>query len=201
MSSSDKLRFFHAWLKAPLRVASITPSGTGLSALITCEIGPATGPILELGPGTGVFTRALLARGVAERDISMIELGGEFVPLLRRRFPAARILRTDAREIGRDDLLHGTLFGAVISGLPLISMKPEAVIDIVGGSFSRLKPDGAFYQFTYGPVCPIRNSILKRLHLRAEWIGHTFRNFPPASVYRIARETIRAQQALPPQPA
>lgn len=187
MPLSDSLRFFGAWLTAPLRVASLTPSGAGLSRLITSEISAATGPVLELGPGTGVFTRALLERGVAEQDLGLVEVGDEFVPLLRRRFPAARVVRMDARRLAHRNPFDGSCFGAVISGLPLLSMDPDVVTDILRGSFAFLKPDGAFYQFTYGPRCPIRKSVLARLNLRPEWIGHTYRNIPPASVYRIVR--------------
>lgn len=192
MPLSDSFRFLGAWLTAPLRVASVTPSGAGLSNLITSEISAATGQVLELGPGTGVFTRSLLARGVAEHDISLVEVGDEFVPMLRQRFPAARVVRMDAGRIAHSDLFDGSSFGAVISGLPLLSMNPDVVADILRGSFAHLKPDGAFYQFTYGPRCPIRSSILGRLHLRADWIGHTYRNIPPASVYRIVRGSVDA---------
>ena len=192
MPLSDTLRFFGAWLTAPLRVASLTPSGAGLSRLITSEISAATGPVLELGPGTGVFTRALLARGVAEQDLGLVEVGDEFVPLLRRRFPAARVVRMDARRLAHSNPFDGSRFGAVISGLPLLSMNPDVVTDIMRGSFAFLKPDGAFYQFTYGPRCPIRRSVLDRLNLREEWIGHTYRNIPPASVYRIVRGAVGA---------
>jgi len=189
MPLSDSLRFFTAWLRAPLRVASITPSGNGLSELITSRISPATGAVLELGPGTGVFTRALLARGIAEQDISMVELDDDFVPLLRKRFPAARLVRMDARRIAHSDVFFGSRFGAVVSGLPLLSMPADAVTDILRGCLDYLQPEGAIYQFTYGPSCPIRRSILEALGLHAEWIGRTLRNVPPASVYRIARRT------------
>lgn len=189
MPLSDSLRFFTAWLRAPLRVASVTPSGNGLSELITSRISPATGPVLELGPGTGVFTSALLARGVAEEDISMVELDDDFVPLLRKRFPAARLVRMDARRIVHSDVFFGSRFGAVVSGLPLLSMPADAVADILSGCLAYLQPGGAIYQFTYGPRCPIRDTTLDALHLQAERIGHTFRNIPPASVYRIARAT------------
>ncbi|TIV94667.1 MAG: phospholipid methyltransferase, partial [Mesorhizobium sp.] len=73
--SSETLQFFRAWLSEPLRVAAVTPSGRALAALIVSEISPATGPVLELGPGTGVFTRALLGRGIAEENLALIELG------------------------------------------------------------------------------------------------------------------------------
>jgi phospholipid N-methyltransferase len=68
----DVLFFLRAWTCHPLRVAAIAPSGTALAELITREIAPTCGAVLELGPGTGVFTRALLARGVREEDLTLV---------------------------------------------------------------------------------------------------------------------------------
>ena len=63
---SDFFRFFRSWVADPLRVGAVAPSGDSLSRLITQEIRPSDGPVLELGAGTGTFTRALLARGIRE---------------------------------------------------------------------------------------------------------------------------------------
>ncbi|QND55110.1 SAM-dependent methyltransferase (plasmid) [Phyllobacterium sp. 628] len=187
MIRSDIVRFLGAWLQAPLRVASVTPSSPSLSALITKHITPAMGPVLELGPGTGVFTYALLQRGIAERDITLVEYGREFIPLLRSRFPGAKLLQMNAADVGNPDHLEETVYGNVISGLPLLSMKPQIVMAILEGCFSRLTQTGAFYQFTYGPVCPVSPVLLGRLNLKAEKTGWTLRNLPPAAVYRISR--------------
>lgn len=184
---SDFVAFFRAWMGDPLRVASVMPSGEGLARLITSEVTPATGPVLELGPGTGVFTRALLARGVAERDLTLIEFGAEFAGMLTRRFPEARIVQADAAKLKQCRLYDAPMAGAVISGLPVLSMPARKVMAILTGAFGYLKPGGAFYQFTYGPRCPISRRILDRLGLKAVKIGSTRRNLPPASVYRITR--------------
>lgn len=157
---------------------------------MTEHILPSHGPVLELGPGTGVFTAALLKRGIAQRDITLIEYGAEFVPLLKLRFPDTILYQMDARHIGERDLSEGTVFGNVVSGLPLLSMKPAVVLAILAGCFSRLRRDGGFYQFTYGPQCPVSSLLLHKLNLKAEKTGWTFRNFPPASVYRITSNQV-----------
>ncbi|KAB1125022.1 class I SAM-dependent methyltransferase [Neorhizobium galegae] len=184
---SDFLHFFRSWISNPLRVAAVAPSGDSLARLMTQEIAPLDGPVIELGPGTGVFTRALLARGVAQSDLTLIEYGPEFVPGLQRRFPEARVLQMDAAKLAHEDIFEGEPVGAVISGLPLLSMSPRKITSILGGAFTYIRPGGSFYQFTYGPRCPVPRPILDRLGLKAVHIGHTVRNLPPAAVYRISR--------------
>ncbi|MBX5042188.1 methyltransferase domain-containing protein [Rhizobium lentis] len=186
MSRFDKRRFLFAWLRAPLRIASITPSGARLAGLMTKEISPAAGPVLELGPGTGVFTGALLKRGIAESDLTLVEYEADFAALLQGRFPSAKVLQLDVREMWSGPL-SGRFFGSVVSGLPLLSMKPDDVYALLEGCFSNLRPYGAFYQFTYGPKCPVPAEILDSLGLVAAKIGRTLRNIPPAAVYRISR--------------
>lgn len=183
---SDSLHFFRSWLADPLRVASVTPSSRSLARLITREVGAAHGPVLELGPGTGVFTRALIERGVREEDLVLVECGPEFAAVLKARFPAATILPIDAARLceGRPE---ASGIGAAVSGLPLLSMPPRKVMAILTGVFLHMRPGGSLYQFTYGPRCPIPRPLLDRLGLRARRVGGTVRNFPPASVYRISR--------------
>lgn len=170
-----------------MQVSAIAPSSARLARLMTREIEALDEPILELGPGTGVFTRALLARGVRESDLTLIEFGAEFVDVLAQRFPQARVVQMDAGRIAGAGLFDQKPVGAVVSGLPLLSMSPEQVAAILSGAFSVLRTDGAFYQFTYGPRCPVPRAVLERLGLQARRIGGTMRNLPPASVYRIAR--------------
>ncbi|GES50626.1 SAM-dependent methyltransferase [Rhizobium sp. NBRC 114257] len=187
-SCADFVQFFRSWVSDPLRVAAVAPSGERLARLMTQEIEPFDGPILELGPGTGVFTRALLARGIPESALTLVEFGEEFAVRLRERFPAARVVHMDAAQLSRCGLFDDAPFGAVISGLPLLSMPPSKVVAIVGGAFETMKPGGAFYQFTYGPRCPVQKPILESLGLTAKRIGGTVRNIPPAGVYRISRQ-------------
>lgn len=184
---SDQARFLRAWMANPLRVAALTPSGASLARLITSEIGVSHAPILELGPGTGVFTQALIDRGIDERDLTLVEFDETFVTLLKKRFPRANIVHASAVRLSGLRLFSGVKAGAVVSGLGLLSMSPRTVFAILAGAFADLGPSGAFYQFTYGPRCPIERPILDRLGLESRRLGGTLRNLPPAAVYRVAR--------------
>jgi phosphatidylethanolamine/phosphatidyl-N-methylethanolamine N-methyltransferase len=186
-ASSDRLRFLRSWIADPFRVGAIAPSSDALARLITNEILPADGPVLELGAGTGVFTRALLARGVRECDLTLIEYGSDFIRILQSRFPDARVLWMDAAKLTDYDLFPDAKVAAVVSGLPLLSMPPRKVMSVLAGAFIYLRPGGSFYQFTYGPRCPVSRPILDRLGLRARRIAGTVRNLPPAAIYRIMR--------------
>jgi len=170
-----------------MRVGAIAPSGPALAAIMTAEVSAASAPIIELGPGTGVFTRALLARGVDERDITLVEYGADFVPLLRGRFPRARVLQMDAAKLSARDFSGEKAPGVIISGLPLLSMSTRRVMGILTGAFECLRDGGAFYQFTYGARCPVRRPLLDRIGLKAVRVGHALANVPPATVYRITR--------------
>lgn len=178
--------FFRSWLRDPLRVAAVAPSGTALSELITRDVPAGAGPVLELGPGTGAFTVALLARGVPEADLTLVESGPDFARALRSRFPAARVLCADAADAADPE----APYTAVVSGLPLLSMRAERVQTILASVFARSTPDAAMYQFTYAPRCPVSSSVLTQAGLSAELVGRTLRNLPPASVYRITRAII-----------
>ena len=181
------LSFFLAWLADPLNVGAVAPSSPALANAITDEITLASAPIIELGPGSGVFTRALLARGIAQHRLALIEHGGEFVSLLQRLFPDARVMRMDAARLKEVELFGGERAGAVVSGLPLLLMPPSKVLAILDAGFWHLRADGVFYQFTYGPRSPVSQTILDQLGLKATRVGMTLANVPPAMVYRIGR--------------
>ncbi|OKO80940.1 SAM-dependent methyltransferase [Bradyrhizobium sp. NAS80.1] len=187
MPAADILPFFLAWIRNPVRVAAVAPSGAAVASLMTQEITAQTGPVIELGPGTGSFTYALLDRGVSELDLTLVEYGSDFIPLLQRRFPRARVLWMDAAWLHKEKLFEKAPVGAVVSGLGLLTMAPEKVAAILRGAFGYLRPGGAFYQITYGPRCPVPDCILDQLGLQAVRIGQTLLNVPPASVYRISR--------------
>ena len=185
----DGLRFLSAWLVDPLQTAAIAPSGRQLARLITQEIGPQASPVLELGPGTGAFTRALMGRAIPEHELTLVEMSSDFAEILRRRFPHARVIEANAASLSATTLFPERLAGAAVSGLGLLSMHPRTVRTILRTTFNCLRLGGCFYQFTYGLRCPVPKAILDRLGLKAERIGGTWANLPPATVYRISRRS------------
>jgi phospholipid N-methyltransferase len=187
MTTRNLLLFFRSLALNPRTVGAIAPSGPNLASLITSEIDPAYGPVLELGPGTGVFTEALLRRGVRESDLTLIEYGSDFMRLLQRKFPRARVLWMDAAWMVTHKLFEERRFGAAISGIPLLNLPSRKVVAILEGVFANLREGGALYQFTYGMQCPIASSDLDHLGLQATRIGRVYLNVPPASVYKITR--------------
>lgn len=187
MTPVEVLMFLKSWLQEPLRVGAIAPSGSVLADIITSEVSASTGHVIELGPGTGAFTARILQRGIQADRLTLVEHGKEFVTHLEKRFPGIRIVNMDAARLRQLTLADDELAGAVISGLPLLGMSTRKVISILDGAFSLLKPDGAFYQFTYSGRSPVSRTILDRLGIRATMIGKTLRNVPPASVYRFSR--------------
>jgi phospholipid N-methyltransferase len=166
----------------------VAPSSRALANLITREIGPATGPVIELGPGTGAFTRVLLERGIPERDLVLVESEPEFAALLRMRFPLARVREMDAAALAHAWVLDpGRDAGAVVSGLPVLTMPRDKLAALLTGAFAHLTPGGGFYQFTYTLSCPIPTPLLRGLGLESRLVGWTLANMPPARVYRIGR--------------
>lgn len=191
----DVLPFFQAWLANPLRIAAVAPSSRALAEAITAEISPATGPVIELGPGLGAFTRVLLERGVPERQLALIEYGSDFARVLQFRFPQATVLWMDAGRLGSVELFGGAPAGAVVSGLPLLAMSPRKAMAVLTGAFKQLRAGGAFYQFTYAPRCPVPRPILDRLGLKSMRVTGTFANVPPAAVYKVTRRRPLARRS------
>lgn len=186
-ANRDLLPFLRAWLAAPLRVAAIAPSGPALARAITAEIDAATTPVIEFGPGTGVFTQAILDAGVTPDQLVSIEFGADFAELMRERFPAVRLIERSAGDLAGVALFGPGTVGAVVSGLPILSMPKPIVRAILGTAFSELRPGGAMYQFTYGYRCPVADAVLDEMGLTASRIATVFVNAPPASVYKIER--------------
>lgn len=187
---SDVLSFLGAWVSAPVSIGAVAPSGRALAELIACEVTPASGSVIELGPGTGVFTRAVLARGVSEENMTLVESMPEFAEALQQKFPKARVLCMDAARLRERNLFEEACVGSVISGLPLLNMSSKRVMSILKGAFGYMGAHGAFYQFTYGPWCPVPRMLLDRLGLKATRVGGTVLNVPPATVYRITRRRV-----------
>jgi phosphatidylethanolamine/phosphatidyl-N-methylethanolamine N-methyltransferase len=140
----------------------------------------ATGPVIELGPGTGPITEALIEHGVAESRLVLVEFNPTFCQLLRERFPEATVVQADAYRL-REALSHYTRHGvsAVVSGLPLMTKPLRMRMRLLREALSFLRAEGPFVQFTYAVVPPIP----KLAGVKVEASERIWRNMPPARVW------------------
>ena len=184
----DEFRFFRTLMEKPLTVGAFAPSGKALARVMANYVDPGIpGPIVELGPGTGPVTDALLERGIDPARLTLVEYDPEFCRLLRQRFPAVNVVQGDAYNL--DQTLAGVLrepAAAFVSGLPLFNKPLKMRLDLLDQAFGLMKSDAPFVQFTYNAISPIPRSHGR---VRSEASGRVWRNFPPARVwvYRLSR--------------
>lgn len=179
--------FVRQWFRDPVKMASVTPSGRQLARLMVEQLPPRCSRVVEIGAGTGVFTRALLDAGIAPASMLVVEINPDLAEFLRGRFPGVAVACDDARRLDQLANQHGLLadgkLDAVVSGLGMLSMRSAARREILRAAFAALGDDGRFIQFTYGPMSPIRRGEREVLGLRVRRAGFALRNLPPATVY------------------
>jgi phospholipid N-methyltransferase len=185
---SDYLDFLGAWVKKPRQTASVVPSSRYLARLMVRGIAPDDGRVLELGGGTGVFTRAILATGLPEDKLEVVEINPAFARGLRRHFPGVSILEVPAQAVSAAAAGAAGDYQMVVSGLPLLAMSRSLHVAILSEAFSLLKPGGSMVQFTYSMRPPVSREVLDIVGLDVERAGQTVRNFPPATVFRFTRK-------------
>lgn len=156
--------------------------------------------VIELGGGTGVFTKALIEHGLSNDQLMVVELNGALHRMLKKRFPGTRLVRGDARNlvnlVGREKFAEVGGVDAVVSGLGLLSMSREIQREILESVFSVLQPGGRFIQFTYGPISPVPRELLDQLDLNSRRASVAWFNVPPATVYVYTRNRSTAVHAV-----
>lgn len=185
MSVKDGLRFAKACLKSPKQISAIAPSSRFLAEEITKDLSHESGPVIEFGPGTGVFTRRVLARGTKAENLHLVEMDAGFCKDLAKRFPGVHIHQKSATDL--TDLPIGKA-GAVISGLPILSMPVDVQEDILRAAMALLGPGGTYYQFTYGRRPPFPPELLEKYGVSWSKGARVWRNLPPATVYSFLRK-------------
>jgi len=181
---SELALFRRRLLQNPGQVSALAPSSRYLARAMAEGLGPRTGRVVEFGPGTGRLTRAILEAGVPARQLDLFELDSDFIRHLHQQFPGVAIHHLGADHA--DDVVAPGV-GAVVSGLPLLSMPPEVREAIVGAAFGILAPGAPYIQFTYGSKPPLPPESLEKLRLRVKPGRKIWLNLPPARVYRFYR--------------
>jgi phosphatidylethanolamine/phosphatidyl-N-methylethanolamine N-methyltransferase len=178
----DEVRFLRSWIEKPLAVGAVMPSGRILARTMAQYVDiNGTGPVVELGPGTGPITNALIERGVDQSRLVLLEYSPGFCALLRERYPRATVVQGDAYAL-REELWHHlkSPISAVVSGLPLVTKPMRTRLRLIRDVFSMAAPDAPFIQFTYSVVPPIPKSLPG---ITAEASERIWMNMPPARVW------------------
>lgn len=186
---TDEAHFFRSLIAAPRVTGAFAPSGRALARAMAAAVDNATrGLIVELGPGTGPVTRALLERGLERNRLILVEFDPRFCRVLAERFGPEGIVQGDAYDLPRTlrDFV-GQPIGAIVSSLPLLNQPPHRREKLIDDAFSLMGPDGLFVQFTYGLLSPIPREACARRY-SARRAAPIWRNLPPARVwtYRLA---------------
>ncbi len=176
------LRFLRGWMRSPSGVGSVTPTGRAVAGTMASLIpNDSNLPVLELGPGTGVITEALLERGIKPEKIVSIEYSEDFYRYLKKKFPGVNFLHGDGFSAA--SLLSDTpwrQFCGVIGAIPLLNFPRKTRADLIANCLDLVEPGGAFVQLSYGLRAP-SPSVPGKISIEAtDWI---VKNVPPAKVY------------------
>lgn len=182
VTAANPAMFFRRWLANPLQMGSIVPSSAALCRRIVGQVRRTPDEaVIELGAGTGVVSRALLAAGLPAERLFVVEIVPEMAEHLRRTLPGAQVIEGDARLL--PDLIpaawHGRI-GSVVCGIPLVLL-PFAEQRRFLDAIEAVAPGRGFLHFSYCATSPLparRHALAAR---REAW---TPLNFPPASVWR-----------------
>ena len=178
----DEVRFLRSWIEKPLHVGAVMPSGRLLARTMAHYVDPyAEGPVVELGPGTGAITNALIEHGVDQKRLVLVEYNPGFCALLRDRYPLAKVVQGDAYTL-RDTLWNvlSAPATAIVSGLPLVTKPMMTRLKLIRDAFAALAPGAPFVQFTYAVVPPIPKSLPG---VSTEASERIWMNLPPARVW------------------
>jgi phosphatidylethanolamine/phosphatidyl-N-methylethanolamine N-methyltransferase len=178
----DEVRFLRSWIEKPLHMGAVMPSGKVLARTMAEYVDvKSSGPVVELGPGTGAITSALVERGVDPKRLVLVEYNPGFCALLRDRYPKATVVQGDAYAL-RDalwDVLKAPA-SAVVSGLPLVTKPMLTRLKLMRDAFVALAPGAPFVQFTYSVAPPIPKALPG---VSTEASERIWMNLPPARVW------------------
>jgi phosphatidylethanolamine/phosphatidyl-N-methylethanolamine N-methyltransferase len=188
---ADGAHFLKSLVATPRLTGAVAPSGRALARAMAASVDPGTpGLVVELGPGTGPVTRALIERGFDRRRLVLVEYDHRFCRMLENRFERVRVIQGDAYDLpGALGEFGGADIAAVVSSLPLLNQPPHRRETLIGDAFAMMGPEGVFVQFTYGLHSPI-----PREACAGRYAAHRgpaiWRNLPPARVWTYRRDGV-----------
>lgn len=181
---ADDLAFLRGFLARPLEVASIVPSSVFLEQRVVEAAGLANARcVVELGPGTGGTTRALLRASAPQARLLAIEVNPRFCARLRRRIDDARLMAQEGSAEALAEHLADRGLPApdvIVSGIPFSTLPADAARRIAAAIHATLAPGGRFVAYQLrAHVAAYATPYLGAATVAWEW-----RNVPPMRVFR-----------------
>jgi phosphatidylethanolamine/phosphatidyl-N-methylethanolamine N-methyltransferase len=182
VTAGDTFRFFRTWLSKPKLTGAVAPSGKALARAMAAQV-PSNSdlPILELGPGTGVVTAALIERGLRPQRIIAVEYNPDFCGLIRDRYRGVTVVQGDAYDLAATlPKRFGGPYAAVISSLPLLNRPYDDRIKVITSAIGRIHGTGGYIQFSYGFGPPVKSTPGQ---FAVRQTAFVLANIPPARVW------------------
>jgi phosphatidylethanolamine/phosphatidyl-N-methylethanolamine N-methyltransferase len=178
----DELKFFKGWIDKPKAVGSIIPTSSVTARRMASVVDITSGlPVLEVGPGTGVITKAILKHGVKPADLYTVEYSHDFVVHLKRNYPGVNVIEGDAFDLDKTlGAKAGLKFDSVVSGVPLLNFPVAARVRYVESLLDRIPQGRPIVQLTYGPKSPLPPGLGDYSVERFDFI---IRNIPPTTLW------------------
>jgi phospholipid N-methyltransferase len=191
----ERWRFLGEFLRHPRLVGAVTPSSRYLARAVAAQVPAAARCVIELGPGTGAITRALLARLGPQATLLAVEVDPAFCAVLRRALPDPRlhVIQALAQDLPVRQAGFGPPVEAIVSGLPFVNFSPALRRQIMAAADRALVHGGTFVGYSYGPL--VLPGLLRATFGECRLAGIVWRNLPPAFVFA-ARKTKPAEPGV-----
>ena len=178
----DNIRFLKGVISTPKTVGAIMPTSARMANRMASIIDTGSGlPVLELGPGTGVITRAILDKGVKPENVVSVEYSSDFVRHLRGKYPGVNFINGDAFSLAETlQDYRGQKFDCVISGIPLLNFPMHQRVKLIEDLLKLVPVGRPIVQFSYGPVSPI---AARPDNYTIKHFDFIMRNIPPAQIW------------------
>jgi len=186
----DHLRLLGAFVRQPMRTGAVAPSSRWLAERLIDGVGlEESDTVVELGPGTGPFTRLILERARPEAMILAVELNAHMARNLVRRYPRVRIINDSAERLPQHlETMGRPHADCILSGLPFAAFDEDLQERLVNAVVESLRPGGRFATFSYLQAAwlPPGRRFRRMLESRFAEVRNSaveWRNLPPAFVY------------------
>ena len=178
----EEIRFFKSWIDKPKAVGSVLPtSGVTARRMASVVTLGSELPVLELGPGTGVISKAILERGIRPEQLYSVEYTKSFIKPLQERFPGVNFIHGDAFDL--DSVMSDMKdqkFDSIVSAIPLLNFPVPQRVKYIKSLLDYVNPGRPIMQMSYGPVSPVPPDWETYSVEPYDWI---VRNVPPVRLW------------------